>query len=65
MYCVFHSPLSGHSFWKKHQTHPNKKVKFSEDENLTEEECHSLLLEFMPKHVHVHNTKISQKLFVR
>ena len=41
----------------------NKIVKFSQDENLTNEECHRLLIEFMPDHIQM--TKITQKLFIK
>lgn len=41
----------------------NKIVKFSQDENLTNEECHRLLTEFMPDHIQL--TKITQKLFIK
>ena len=38
-------------------------IKFSTDPDLSNEECHSLLQEYMPPHVA--NTKIIQQLFVR
>ena len=41
----------------------SKKVRFSDDEDLTNEECHSLLQKYMPKHIQ--ETKITQKLFIR
>ena len=42
---------------------PLSLVKFSEDPDLPEEECHQLLEEYMPKHTQ--KTKITQKLFIR
>ena len=69
------APQETYSFWDKRyyasvwdtlygpDSLLNKKVKFSEDEDLTEEECHSLLMEFMPECMQ--NVKITQKLFVR
>lgn len=38
-------------------------VKFSLEPDLTSEECHKLLREFMPEHVV--STKITQQLFIR
>lgn len=38
-------------------------VKFSTDSDLSEEECHRLLQEYMPKHIQA--TKITQQLFIR
>lgn len=38
-------------------------VKFSTDFDLSDEECHSLLQEYMPKHIA--STKITQQLFIR
>ena len=38
-------------------------VKFSTDPDLSDEECHQLLLEHMPKHIRA--TKITQQLFIR
>ena len=40
-----------------------KKVKFSEDDNLPDTECNDLLLEFTPKHVI--RSKITQHLFIK
>ena len=39
------------------------KVKFSEDTDLSEAECHDLLKDYMPKHVVP--TKITQQLYIR
>ena len=41
----------------------NKIVKFSDDEDLSDDECHVLLQEYMPDHIQ--ETKITQKLFIR
>ena len=38
-------------------------VKFSKDPVLSEEECHKLLYQCMPKHIA--STKITQRLFIR
>lgn len=38
------------------------KVQFSQQPNLSDEKCHELLQEFMPKHI---KTKTTQKLFIR
>ena len=42
---------------------PVEPVKFSLDKDLTVDECHSLLSEFMPQHMK--KNKTTQKLFVR
>ena len=42
-----------------------QKIKFSNDRNLSEEECQALLKEYMPKHQRLAPTKITQQLFVR
>lgn len=39
------------------------RVKFSEEKDLEDEECHELLLEFMPQHIA--STKITQRLFIK
>ena len=38
-------------------------VKFSTDPDLSEDDCHRLLQEYMPKHIA--STKITQQLFIR
>ena len=38
-------------------------VKFSTDSDLSEDECHVLLHEYMPKHIR--SSKITQQLFIR
>ena len=40
-----------------------RQVKFSTEPNLKDEDCHSLLQEFMPLHITPH--KITQQLFIR
>ena len=42
-----------------------QKIKFSNDRNLSDEECQALLKEYMPKHRQLTPTKITQQLFVR
>lgn len=41
----------------------NLPVKFGDDPDLTDRQCHSLLQEFMP--LHVTKNKILQQLFIR
>ncbi len=44
-------------------TMANRIVKFSDEPDLSADECHMLLQKYMPEHIV--ETKITQKLFIR
>ena len=41
----------------------NNKVRFSDDKDLSDAECHRLLQKYMPEHIK--ETKITEKLFIK
>ena len=57
--------LRAYKTGKIDELYSQREIKFSNDRDLSDEECQALLKEYMPKHRQLTPTKITQQLFVR